>query len=144
MRDLRRLKRLTQLKTRLRDAVRANFATADHLLQQSREAEDEAQRVYAEAADETVHVGETPAYQLAGNAERATRGQLDVREAARVVALDTEAREHAQHELREAHREVKAMELLTQRERLVRRVKREQAEQAVTEEVTASKRMREG
>jgi hypothetical protein len=142
VRDLRRLKRLTQLNTRLRDAVRANFADADEQLRQSEAAQDTAVSVYEAAIAETTHAGEIAAYQLLGNAERATRGQLDVRDAAQVVAERAETREVVQGELREAHREMKAMELLTQRERNARQNKRDQAEQAVTEEVVASKRAR--
>lgn len=117
MRDLRRLKRLTQLKTRLRDAVRANLAHADHLLHQSQALEAEAERVYEEAVTETTRTGEVEAYTLFGRAERAIRGKQDIRDAAKVVETRVEAREVAQGELREAHREMKAMELLTQRER---------------------------
>ena len=142
MRDLRRLKRLTHLKTRLRDAVRANLAQADQALQQSQQLEADAERVYAEAISETTQAGETPAHTLWARAERATRGQLDVRQAAAVVVTRVEAREGVQAELREAQREMKAMELLTQRERLARRIRREQAEQLITDEVVASKRSR--
>lgn len=142
MRDLRRLKRLTQLKTRLRDAVRSSLAQADQLLQQSEALEAEAERVYEDAVAQTTAHGEMPAHQLLGHAENATRGQRDVNDAAQVVETRTQEREQVQAELREAHREVKAMDLLTQRERAARRDKREKLEQDVTDEVVASKRAR--
>ncbi len=142
MRDLRRLKRLTQLKTRLRDAVRSSLAQADQLLQQSEELEAEAERVYEDAITQATAHGEVAAHLLSGRAENATRGQRDVREAAALVETRTEEREQVQVELREAHREVKAMGLLTQRERAARRDKREKLEQEVTDEVVASKRAR--
>jgi hypothetical protein len=77
---------------------------------------------------------------LYGRAERATRGKLDVGMASQQVHECVDVRENVQGELREAHREMKAMELLTQRERVARQARRDLAEQAVTEEVTASKR----
>lgn len=140
MRDLRRLKRLTQLKTRLRDAVRANLAQADHLLDRAQQLEAEAERVLEEAVAETTQGGEVAAHILYGRAERATRGKVDVGLAAEQVNECVDLREHVQGELREAHREMKAMDLLTQRERAARQTRRDLAEQAVTEEVTASKR----
>jgi flagellar export protein FliJ len=142
MRDLRRLKRLTQLKTRLRDAVRAHLAQADHLLQESEALEAEAERVYEDAITQATQPGEVPAHVLFGHAERAQRGKRDVNDAHQVVEQRQQAREEVQAELREAHREVKAMDLLTQRERAARRFKREQMEQTVADEVTASKRAR--
>lgn len=142
MRDLRRLKRLTQLKTRLRDAVRANLAQADVLLHESQALEADATRGYDAAVTETTQKGETPIHVFFARADRAQRGKLDIQRAAAVVTERTEAREQVQTELREAHREMKAMELLTSRERAARRLKREQAEQVVTEEVTASKHAR--
>jgi len=140
MRDLRRLKRLTQLKTRLRDAVRANLAQADHLLDRAQELEAEAERVLEAAIAETTQGGEVAAHVLYGRAERATRGKLDVGMASQQVHECVDVRENVQGELREAHREMKAMELLTQRERVARQARRDLAEQAVTEEVTANKR----